>query len=171
MIALVGELPLPENVLATCRVVRIGARRSIVDADIAFVPPGGLQAYSASNPKLPVFALEGRRLVALALYGSHLVPHTPPEFDDLLEFIQGVVRAMQQLRPSDPPPTVRRLTPRERDVLERLALGHSAKTVARDLGISHHTVRQHVANAKRKLGAPNQTVAVLTAARLGLLRK
>lgn len=45
------------------------------------------------------------------------------------------------------------LTPRERQVVSLLALGHHPKLVAYELGISHATVRVLMARAARRLGA------------------
>jgi len=44
------------------------------------------------------------------------------------------------------------LSPREREVLERIAAGDSNKLIARVLDISPHTVKRHVANILDKLG-------------------
>ena len=43
------------------------------------------------------------------------------------------------------------LSQREREVLERIAAGDSNKLIARDLDISPHTVKRHVANILDKL--------------------
>jgi FixJ family two-component response regulator len=48
-----------------------------------------------------------------------------------------------------------RLTPREREVLERIALGASNKEAGRQLGISPRTVEVHRARIMEKLGARN----------------
>lgn len=61
------------------------------------------------------------------------------------------------------------LTARELEVLRLVALGQSTITIATDLGISEHTVRNHVRNFRRKLNAPTKLEAVLTAFRRGLL--
>lgn len=45
------------------------------------------------------------------------------------------------------------LSARERQVLEQIALGHSDKLVAYELGLSHSTVRVLVSRARAKLGA------------------
>lgn len=61
------------------------------------------------------------------------------------------------------------LTPRELDVLQRLAEGLSNKGIAARLGISDQTVKFHVAAISGKLGAANRTEAVRLAVRLGLV--
>jgi DNA-binding CsgD family transcriptional regulator len=53
------------------------------------------------------------------------------------------------------------LTPRERDVLTRTALGNSAKEIAKTLNISSRTVEWHILGACRKFGAVNRTQAVM----------
>lgn len=61
------------------------------------------------------------------------------------------------------------LTPREREVLQRLAEGLSNKAIARSLGISEHTVKFHITALLGKLGVQSRTEAVVRAMRLGLV--
>lgn len=61
------------------------------------------------------------------------------------------------------------LTPREREVLERVALGESSAEVAEHLVISPETVRQHVQNTLHKLGARTRAQAIGIALRTGQL--
>ena len=61
------------------------------------------------------------------------------------------------------------LTPREMDVLRLVALGWSNEHVAKELEISLHTVRSHVANIRGKLDAVDRFEAVMAALRLGIL--
>jgi DNA-binding CsgD family transcriptional regulator len=61
------------------------------------------------------------------------------------------------------------LTPRERDVLVLMAEGASNKAIARQLGISVHTAKFHVASLLAKLDATGRTDAVTHAARLGVI--
>ena len=61
------------------------------------------------------------------------------------------------------------LTPREIEVLERLAEGLPNKTIADRLGISDQTVKFHIASIAGKLGAANRTDIVRRAVRLGLI--
>jgi DNA-binding CsgD family transcriptional regulator len=57
------------------------------------------------------------------------------------------------------------LTPREREVVRRVALGRSTRQIAGDLNLSPATVRSHVRNAMVKVGA--HTRAQLVALVLG----
>jgi len=61
------------------------------------------------------------------------------------------------------------LTPREREVLRLLTRGLSNKAIARELGISDHGAKRHVANVLAKLNAPNRTSAVARALNENLL--
>ncbi|MCR4512400.1 response regulator transcription factor [Aeromicrobium sp. 50.2.37] len=62
------------------------------------------------------------------------------------------------------------LTRRELEVLELLGEGSDVRAIARTLGISPHTTRDHVKNVLAKLGARTQLDAVVMAARSGILR-
>ena len=62
------------------------------------------------------------------------------------------------------------LTPRQRDVLDLLLLGHPNKQIARSLGLTEGTVKIHIAAILRALQARNRTEAVLRARTLGLGR-
>jgi PAS domain S-box-containing protein len=59
------------------------------------------------------------------------------------------------------------LSPREHQVVELLASGHTGEEVAERLGISPATVRVHVRNATGKLGASTRTQAVAIAVARG----
>lgn len=52
------------------------------------------------------------------------------------------------------------LTPRELDVLAAIGAGSSNKAIARQLGISLHTVKFHIESLFRKLGARTRAEAV-----------
>ncbi len=55
------------------------------------------------------------------------------------------------------------LTPRERDVLMRLAQGHCPAEIAEELGVSAHTVRTHTNKIFTKLGVHTRLEAVAVA--------
>jgi DNA-binding NarL/FixJ family response regulator len=60
------------------------------------------------------------------------------------------------------------LTPRERDVLDQLAVGSRNHEIARRLGMSDKTVRNHVSQVLLKLQVPDRTAAALRAREAGL---
>jgi len=62
----------------------------------------------------------------------------------------------------------KRLSAREREVLERLLSGASNKLIARDLGLSPRTVEMHRARMLHKLGAATTAEAVEIGRRAGL---
>jgi DNA-binding NarL/FixJ family response regulator len=61
------------------------------------------------------------------------------------------------------------LTPREVEVLTAVSNGLTNKEVARELGISRHTVKFHVESLMRKLGVSSRAEAVSKSMRLRLL--
>lgn len=61
------------------------------------------------------------------------------------------------------------LSPRELQCLERIANGLDTPAIAQHLGISQHTVRDHLKAARRKLGCATLAQTVHVATRLGLL--
>lgn len=62
------------------------------------------------------------------------------------------------------------LTPREIEVLRKLASGSAVSDVARTLFMSESTVKTHISKIYDKLGARNRAGAVMAAVRLGLVR-
>ena len=60
------------------------------------------------------------------------------------------------------------ITDREREVLTRIALGHSNKLIARELGVSPKTVEKHRSNLMRKLQLHNAAAITMFAIRNGL---
>ncbi|MCF8198087.1 MAG: response regulator transcription factor [Sulfuritalea sp.] len=62
------------------------------------------------------------------------------------------------------------LTTREREVLKLIGQGRKTIDIAGVLGISHHTVSDHVKNIYRKLNISSRAQAATAASRLGLLR-
>jgi len=55
------------------------------------------------------------------------------------------------------------LTEREQEVVHLVALGRSGPEIADELNISHNTVRAHIRNAQRKLGARSRAQLVAMA--------
>jgi len=97
-----------------------------------------------------IHRLDGSRAV-LEAASAHHIP------------VRGLVRGAEPL--VDLP----RLSPREVDVMRLAAQGYSAKRTALALGISPHSVRVHLALARRRLKARNTAEAVAIALTRGLL--
>ena len=66
-------------------------------------------------------------------------------------------------------PSADDLTPRERDVLRELAVGHSNREIAATLNIGDETVKTHVSNLLGKLGVENRAQAIVQAVKRGLV--
>ena len=61
------------------------------------------------------------------------------------------------------------LTPREVEILDCVAQGNSNKEIARQLGISDQTVKNHITSILRKLAVNDRTQAVVMALKRGWL--
>ncbi|MDD2378199.1 MAG: helix-turn-helix transcriptional regulator [Bacilli bacterium] len=61
------------------------------------------------------------------------------------------------------------LTKREKEVFELLILNKSTVEIAKSLGISEKTVRNHISNAMQKLGVKGRAGAVVELLKLGEL--
>ena len=64
--------------------------------------------------------------------------------------------------------TKERLTAREEEVINHVAVGKANKRIALDLGISEATVENHLTNIYRKWKVGNRTEATVQAIRLGV---
>ena len=62
------------------------------------------------------------------------------------------------------------LTPREVEILDRVAQGNSNKEIARILNISDQTVKNHITSILRKLAVNDRTQAVIYALRHGWIK-
>jgi DNA-binding NarL/FixJ family response regulator len=98
--------------------------------------------------------LAGLTVIDPVIAGSWLRPPSGPDLEDARVALVGATDI---------------LTDRERQVLELVAAGLPNKAIARELGISEHTVKFHVGSLLGKLGAGSRTEAVTLATRRGLL--
>jgi DNA-binding NarL/FixJ family response regulator len=86
---------------------------------------------------------------------------------------RDLAAVVEQLRGSRPTPgelALRRLTPREAEILRSLAAGETTTQIAEALGISALTVQSHVKSILAKLGVHSKIEAVTLAWRHGLAR-
>jgi DNA-binding CsgD family transcriptional regulator len=98
--------------------------------------------------------------LANVLPGEHLIILAPAEWpaDEL---------QLSERQPGSRGPGP--LTPREREVLTLIAAGADFRQIADALSISPATIKSHVRNAHRKLGARNRPHAIALALRRGLI--
>jgi DNA-binding NarL/FixJ family response regulator len=141
---------------------------------------------SKLTPRVPVILLgepEDDRLMAAALHTSVAGLFTKDAaIDEFLVGVQTVLSGHRAIgshlmglvlaRLSDSPAHARRptskLSPTELDILTMIGEAKSIPFIAAARGISHKTVRNHLANIYRKLELRSRTEAVLWAAKMGL---
>ncbi|NNE00388.1 MAG: response regulator transcription factor [Pirellulaceae bacterium] len=80
-----------------------------------------------------------------------------------------VEQLMRKETSPDQVPSKVPLTPREIQVMRHVGLGLSNKEIASSLSISVETVKEHVQNILRKLGANDRTDAAVRAVKMGLV--
>jgi DNA-binding NarL/FixJ family response regulator len=83
-----------------------------------------------------------------------------------------VESAMRRLRhrrdaEADAKRRLERLTPREHQILDRMATGMSSEAISKALGMSPHTLRTHMQNILTKLGVHSKMEALVIAIRHG----
>ena len=126
------------------------------------------EAWAIEALKLGVRAILPRKastdeiLAAVVAAAAGLIILHPDLVEDLLPQNEPPASAL-------PTSSMQVLTPREIEVLGMLALGLGNKTIAKQLGISEHTVKFHVSSIFSKLNASSRTEAVTLGARLGLI--
>jgi DNA-binding NarL/FixJ family response regulator len=95
----------------------------------------------------------------------------PAELPDILRrAVSGELEQERTARELEEEPAARApgLTDRETAILRCIALGRSNRAIAKDLWVTEQTVKFHLTNIYRKLGAANRTEAARHAYRLGL---
>jgi len=98
--------------------------------------------------------------LANVLPGEHLIVFAPAQWPD---------DEFQELTETSPEPQPCAITEREREVLALIAGGADFDQIAAELTISPATVKSHVKNAHRKLGARNRPHAIALAIQRGLI--
>ncbi|HEY5267009.1 MAG TPA: response regulator transcription factor [Acidimicrobiales bacterium] len=82
-----------------------------------------------------------------------------------LDELEGLLQRLKTPAPEVP----QWLTARELEVLRRLAQAESTSTIASNMYVSMHTVRNHISNILSKLGAHSRLEAIAIAVRDGII--
>jgi FixJ family two-component response regulator len=151
----------------------LAAARSRVPAciilDVYMPGPSGLEVLQELGIQYPapIIMISGQCTVPMVVdmlkSGAHDVIEKPFEAGILVARVNQAIKFWARRGRHEPVPDMRglqfpgrdRLTPREREVLARIAAGGSSKEIARDLDTSARTIEVHRAHIMRKLGAKN----------------
>jgi two-component system, LuxR family, response regulator FixJ len=139
-----------------------------------------LERLRAEHPLLPVIMMTGHGDIDMAVRAMKLGAMDfitkPFGSQALLDRIQEVVRRGPEFAAPEPgaeeaAARLAALTPREREIFDRIVCGTSNKVIALDFGISIRTVESHRANIMEKLKARTLVDLVLISVRLKTARE
>jgi NarL family two-component system response regulator LiaR len=147
--------------------------------------PGGMDGIEATRrvierrPDVKVIALtasiDEARMMGVLRAGAVGYVRKDADPETLLAAVRAVARGRTYIDPSVSDQVLHassprdELTPREREVLRRLALGLSNRDIADALCISEETVKTHVGSVLGKLQVENRAQAIVQALRRGLV--
>jgi two-component system nitrate/nitrite response regulator NarL len=161
------------------------SKPDVVISDLNMPPHGGLallrqmRATGWRKPVLMLTVSDAEDDLASAMSAGaqgYLLKDMEP--DDLVDAVQRVVRGETVVAPAmtlklvhllqgggqqAKPDPLQQLTAREREILEYLAQGLSNKAIARELDISHDTVKLHVRHILAKLNLTSRVEAAVFA--------
>lgn len=112
----------------------------------------------------PVDLVERIKAVAR---GYYIISDKIFDRNELVEWLAWHTNKHYQINQQDSQEEISPLSPREMEVLVYLSQGQSNKEIAYRMGISHQTVKNHLASLFRKLGVEDRTQAVVLAFQRG----
>ncbi len=154
------DVRLPDgNGLEACRAIR--AEHSEIGIVILTMYAGDDQLFEALESGASAFVPKNAPAEDVVAAARHAAA-SPRSFtaNDLNEAMK------RRLSPTGP-----QLSPREREVLDLLADGLGVAQISRKLFISESTTKTHISKLYEKLGAGNRAQALMTALKLGLLKR
>jgi len=143
---------------------RMDALSAFADADAA---PPVIALLATPDAASAALAAGARGLLPRDVDGAQIAAAAAAVAQGLLVFGADLVALPPALAQDGE--LVEPLSPRELEVLRRMAEGLANKQIARELEISEHTVKFHVNAVLGKLGAQSRTEAVVRATRAGLI--
>ena len=158
----------------------------VVILDVRLPDGNGLEAcrkVRADNPEigiviLTMYAGDDQLFEALEAGASAFVPKNAPS-EDVVAAARHAASSPRSFTANDLNEAMKRrlspsgpqLSPREREVLGLLADGLGVAQISRQLYISESTTKTHISKLYEKLGAGNRAQALMTALKLGLLKR
>lgn len=162
--------------------IALAGEVDLVITDIAMPPFSGLQALRLLRQQgslLPMVVLSTHneplivREAMKAGANGYVLKQSPSSelFDAMLEVSAGRQFISPQLMAPllDTPESLRRLTRRQREVIESMAKGRRTSEIAEQLGISVRTVESHRQSLLDLLGVHSSVALIREAERLGLI--
>jgi len=180
-LTVVGEAGTPEEAVAAVRALRPDL--VLMDLQLGRAGNGAdvTQAIRSGPDAPPVLILtnydtDGDIIRSIEAGASgYLLKGAPP--DELLLAVRSAAAGESALAPPIASRLLERLrtpqtslSPREIEVLERVAAGRSNGEIARELVITEQTVKSHLVHIYTKLGVSSRTAAVSLARERGILR-
>ncbi len=172
--------------LADARRLLAMARPDVVILDVRLPDGNGLDAtrkLRAENDELGIVVLtmyagDDQLFEALEAGASAFVPKNSPS-EDVVAAARHAASSPRAFTANDLAEAMKRrmspsgpqLSPREKEVLNLLADGLGVAQISRQLYISESTTKTHISKLYEKLGAGNRAQALMTALRLGLLKR
>jgi two-component system, NarL family, response regulator LiaR len=147
--------------------------------------PGGIDGIETTRriieraPSVRVIALtasvDEARMMGVLRAGAVGYVRKDADPEMLLAAVRAVARGKTYIDPSVARQAMKvadqvdDLTPRELDVLRRLALGHTNKEIGAELFIGQETVKTHISKVLAKLQVENRAQAIVQALKRGLV--
>ena len=170
--------------LANAREHLTAARFDIVVIDIALPDGSGIEllATDVGDARRIVVTVNGAEDTVVAAIAAGADGYVLKDDGQLVASLRAILRGttplsptiagylLDRIRRASSPPVASPLSPRETQILRLLATGNTQVEIAAALGLSRHTIGDHVKSIYRKLAVGSSAAAVNAGFRAGILR-